>query len=62
MDNRDGSRFLTGWLDPSDGAWMQINGSTENLTMEGEVNQRKGGDSSRPEVGDGQAIGVSPSW
>lgn len=52
MNYRDGSAFLTGWLDPSDGAWMQINGNTENFTVDGEQNERTGGKNGRPEVGD----------
>lgn len=58
-DGRDGSILLTGWLDPSDGAWMQINGSTENLTIDGEINQRAGRESGRPEVGDTTTYNLS---
>lgn len=52
MNYHDGSAFLAGWLDPSDGAWMQINGNTENFTVDGEQNERAGGKNGQPEVGD----------
>lgn len=57
--NGDGSIFLTGWLDPSEGAWMQINGSTENFTIDGERNQRASGKHGRPEVGDKTTYNLS---
>lgn len=59
MDHRDGSIFLTGWLDPSDGAWMQINGNTENFTIDDERNQRVSGKHGRPEVGDRTTYNLS---
>ena len=57
--DRDNSTFLTGWLDPADGAWMQINGSTENLTIDRERNQRANGKHGRPEVGDKTTYSLS---
>jgi hypothetical protein len=58
-NNRDGSAFLTGWLDPSDGAWMQINGSTENLTIDSERIRRANGKHGRPEFGDKTTYSLS---
>lgn len=57
--DRDSSTFLTGWLDPSDGTWMQINGNTENLTIDGERNRRGNGKHGRPEVGDKTTYSLS---
>ena len=59
INNRDGSAFLTGWLDPSDGAWMQINGSTENLTIDSERIRRANGKHGRPEFGDKTTYSLS---